>query len=92
MPTSPLGDKLSPMDSVTNAVRLALAAAPVSLREIARRAGISHAQLARIVAGERRATRGVAQATADALDAIGLECSGGAARVRRSLTINGRKK
>lgn len=87
------GDILSPvMNVVTRAVRDALAGAPVSLREIGRRAGVSHAQLARIVAGERNATPAVARAVADALDEIGVECVTGAAQVRRSLTIHkGRK-
>jgi predicted transcriptional regulator len=87
------GDILSPtMNVVTRAVRHALAGAPVSLREIGRRAGVSHAQLARIVAGERNATPAVARAVADALDAIGAECVTGAAQVRRSLTSHrGRK-
>jgi transcriptional regulator with XRE-family HTH domain len=74
------------MDAVTRAVCLALNAAPVSLREVGRRAGISHAQLARIVAAERKATLRVARAVADALDAIGTECGDSATGIRRSLT------
>jgi transcriptional regulator with XRE-family HTH domain len=76
---------------VTRAVCVALTGAPVSLREVGRRAGISHAQLARIVAGERNATRRVARAVTDALDAIGAESVACAARVRRSLA-NRREK
>lgn len=80
------------MNAVTRALRHALADAPVSLRELGRRAGVSHAQLARIVAGQRNATPAVARAVADALDAIGAECVAGVARVRRSLTIHQRGK
>ena len=75
------------MNVITRAVRHALANAPVSLREIGRRARVSHAQLARIVAGERNATPAVARAVAEALDEISTECVACAARVRRSLTI-----
>ena len=80
------------MNVMTRAVRRGLVEAPVSLREIGRRAGVSHAQLARIVAGERNATHAVAGAVAKALNEIEAECASGAARVRRSLTIHkGRK-
>lgn len=85
--TTLTGDILSPhMNALTRAVRNALANAPVSLREVGRRAGVSHAQLARIVGSERNATPAVARAVANALDEIGAECVTGAARVRRSLT------
>jgi transcriptional regulator with XRE-family HTH domain len=73
------------MDSLTRALKGVLASAPVSLREIGRRAGISHAQLARIVAGERVATPAVAEAVARALTEVGKECAAGSGRVRRSL-------
>ena len=79
------------MNAVTRAVRESLAQAPVSLREIARRAGISHVLLARIVAGERNATAVVADAVTTALEAIAAESAKAAARVRRSLTTHGRK-
>lgn len=76
------------MNAITRAVSRSLVDAPVSLREIARRANISHVHLARIVAGERNATAAVALAVAEALDAIGAQCETGAARVRRSLTTH----
>jgi transcriptional regulator with XRE-family HTH domain len=79
------------MNAVTRTVRDALAAAPVSLREIGRRAGVSHAQLARIVAGQRPATAAVAQAVAATLATVGAECDKAAARVRRSLTTHHRR-
>jgi transcriptional regulator with XRE-family HTH domain len=80
------------MNALTQAVRHALANAPVSLREVGRRAGVSHAQLARIVGGERNATPAVARAVADALDEIGAECVAGVVRVRRSITTHKRRK
>lgn len=73
------------MNALTRTVQHALANAPVSFRELARRTGISHVQLARIVSGERNATEAVAQAVADALDAIADEAVTEAKRVRRSL-------
>lgn len=78
------------MNAVTRAVRQSLAQAPVSLREVARRAGISHVQLSRIVSGERNATPAVARAVVKAFDAIATESSNAAARVRRSLTTHER--
>ena len=74
------------MNALTRAVRDALVNAPVSLREIARRTGISHVQLARIVSGHRNATQDVASAVADALDTIATESAKESKRVRRSLT------
>lgn len=74
------------MNAITRTVQQALANAPVSLRELARRTGISHVQLARVVSGERNATESVAKAVADALDAIATEAAKESKRVRRSLT------
>lgn len=73
------------MNALTRATQHSLANAPVSLRELGRRTGISHVQLARIVAGERNATEGVAIAVVDALNAIADEAAAAAQRVRRSL-------
>ncbi len=74
------------MNALTRTVQQALASAPVSLRELARRTGISHVQLARIVSGERNATEAVAEAVADALDAIATAAAKESKRVQRSLT------
>jgi transcriptional regulator with XRE-family HTH domain len=76
------------MNAVTRNVQLSLADSPVSLRELARRCGVSHVQLARIVSGDRNATEAVAVAIADALDAIAKESAKAAFRVRRSLTTH----
>jgi transcriptional regulator with XRE-family HTH domain len=78
------------MNALTRTVARALTEAP-SLREISRRAGVSPAQLSRIVSGQRNATPEVARAVADALSALGADCEKGAARVRRSLTATGGK-
>ena len=79
------------MNALTRAVQRSLSRAPVSLREIARRTGISHVQLARLVSGERNATDAAARAVADALDAIASESAEEAKRVRRSLTSHRRE-
>ncbi len=76
------------MDALTRAVGKALSRAPVSLRKVGLRAEVSHAQLARIVAGERTATPAVALAVVAALDSIARECHVQSERVRRSLTIH----
>jgi len=80
------------MNAATRVVRDAIAAAPVTMRELSRRCGVSHAQLARIVAGERNATTAVAKAVEDALDAIGADAASAARRVRQSLTTHHRGK
>jgi hypothetical protein len=69
------------MTRLSRVVRRALSDAPVSLREIARRAGVSHVQLARIVTGARPATPTVAAAVARALEGIGADCAKRAARL-----------
>lgn len=62
-------------DPLTSAVRRALKDAPCSMRALAREAGISHANLVRIIAGSRPATQGVADAVASALRTWGERCS-----------------
>jgi transcriptional regulator with XRE-family HTH domain len=74
------------MNVLTRTVQQALANAPVSLRELARRTGISHVQLARVVSGERNATQAVAAAIAEALEGIATEAATESKRVRRSIT------
>ena len=76
-----------PMETqLTKAVRKALTEAPVSLREIGRRSGVSTAQIARLAAGERNATPAIATAIAKALDTLSADCAAGAARIHRALT------
>ncbi len=92
LPAFSCGTILLPdVNALTRAVQKSLEEAPVSLRDLGRRAGISHVQLARIIAGERNATPAVAEAVADALDRIAAEAKTGAARVRRSLDTHQRE-
>lgn len=80
------------MDAINEAVREALAKTPVTLRELARLAGVPSITLSHIVNGHRSASLNVARAVADALDAIAQESTGGATLIRRSLTTNPRKE
>jgi hypothetical protein len=70
------------MDAVTKATRQALRGMPVSLRFLARSAGISHAHLARIAAGLRPATPAIARDIAIALEGISRRCRNAAQRIR----------
>jgi transcriptional regulator with XRE-family HTH domain len=79
------------MNATTRVVRDAITSAPVTIRELSRRCGVSHAQLARIVAGERSATPFVALAVARGLEAIASEAASGARRIQRSLTSHNRR-
>jgi len=79
------------MDPLTRAVQLALLNAPVSLRQLSRRTGLSHVLLSRIVAGKRRATWPVAQAMAQALHEVSFVCDKEEERLRKALTIHGRR-
>lgn len=62
-------------DPYTVAVAKAMAAAPVPVREIARRAGVSNAYLARMALGERRCTARVGAGVAKALESIAAEAA-----------------
>lgn len=73
------------MTKVSRAVASSLTDAPVSIREISRRSHVSHAQLARIVAGERPATDAVAKSVLKALDEMTTEIARSADGVRRVL-------
>lgn len=72
------------MTSLTRAVARALTGVPISLRALSRVASVSHAQLARIVAGDRRATPAVALAVASALETLSNDFTNAAAQIRRS--------
>ncbi len=63
-----------PPKRITTQVRRAIDAAPCSLRELARDAGVPHSTLVRIRSGEREATVDVAQRLARALRAWGTRC------------------
>jgi transcriptional regulator with XRE-family HTH domain len=74
------------MPKLQEAVRLALAEVPGSLREIARAAGVPHSTLVRIRRGERDATRDVAKALATALGQWAADCRSAEERLRESLS------
>lgn len=59
----------------TDAVRIALERVPVSRREIARRAGLSHTTLNRIAAGEQSASPSNERAVYDAIKQVRQTCS-----------------
>jgi transcriptional regulator with XRE-family HTH domain len=59
----------------TDAVRRALDAVPVSRREIARRAGLSHTTLNRIAGGERTASPSNERAVYDAIKQVRETCN-----------------
>lgn len=59
----------------TDAVRRALDAVPVSRRELARRADLSHTTLNRIAAGERAASPSNERAVYDAIKQIRETCN-----------------
>lgn len=80
------------MNALNQAVTEALVRAPVTLRELARRAGVPHITLSHIKNGRRNATLNVAQAVADALEAIADDSTHGATLIRRSLTTIPRRK
>jgi transcriptional regulator with XRE-family HTH domain len=69
------------MNPLSKAVARALTDAPLSIREIARRAKVSHVLLVGILAGSRNATPTVAEAIARALDAVGKDCAKRTARI-----------
>jgi len=73
-------------DPLTLAVAKAIAGAPVTLRELARRAGISAAFLHRIAHRTAGCTPRVADAVAKALEGIAQDADAEARRVRRAQT------
>ena len=69
----------------TTAVQTALQAAPCSLRALARAAGIDHADLVRVRAGDRPATVALARAVMGALARWGDDCRDAARGIRHTL-------
>lgn len=69
----------------TAAVQAALQAAPCSLRALARAAGIDHADLVRVRAGDRPATVPLARAVMGALARWGDDCRDAARGIRFTL-------
>jgi len=68
------------------AVVTALARAPVTLRELSRRAGVPHITLSHIRLGQRSASLNAARGLMDALEAIARDAAEEADRIRRALT------
>lgn len=66
-------------------LRRAIRQAPCSIRALARTAGVSHAILAAIVAGQERATPRVALKVAIALERWATRCGTEAASVRAAV-------
>jgi hypothetical protein len=69
------------MDPLSRAVTRAVKDAPLSLRDIARRANVSHVLLVGIIAGNRAATAPVAEAVARALEGVSRDCAKRAGRI-----------
>lgn len=74
------------MSELEEAVRKALDDLPGSLRALARKAGVSHSTLVRILNGERSATPEVVEALADALGRWAKRCSTAEGLLRTSLS------
>lgn len=73
-------------------LRRAIRQAPCSIRELARRAGVSHAMLAAVAAGSERATPRVATKVAGALEVLTRDCAQHAAALRTALGGSNRKE
>lgn len=69
----------------TRAVRRAIMMAPVSLREIAREAGVPHTTLVRIKGNKLGASKDVADSVATALEQWSGELSDVAGEIRRAM-------
>ena len=78
-------------DRLTATVARVLKTAPVSVRAIAKRAGVSHVLLSLIVSGARRATVSVALAVAAALEQVGAASDEGAQLIRAAVKAGRRK-
>ena len=73
------------MAEIDAATCRAIRHAPVTQRELARRAGLSHNLPRLILSGERRATPAAATKLAEALEAIANEAAGLAKDLRQAL-------
>jgi transcriptional regulator with XRE-family HTH domain len=72
-------------DAVTPAVKRALRAAPCSMHDLARTAGLSRQALSIVAADKRRATVRTATKVADALEEWARICGREAKQLRRAL-------
>jgi transcriptional regulator with XRE-family HTH domain len=76
-------------DPLIAALRRALTRSPASRRALAEEAGIDHSLLARILAGQRRASPALLRRIAQALARWGTDCAAGGSILRRALTRKG---
>jgi len=70
---------------LVKAVQAALRACPVTLRELARRAGVSPSLMAYLKRGKRAPTPAVTTRLASALEGLAREAAAGAKTIRRAL-------
>ena len=77
------------MDRLTEALRAAVAKSPASRRELCRAAGVEQSLLARVLAGERRATTTLCKRIARALMRWGTDCTAAATLLRHALIRKG---
>ena len=70
---------------LTRQVQRAIAAAPCSIRALAREAGVSQSILVRVQSGEREATLAVAKSVERALTNWGRDCTKAAASLRTAI-------
>jgi predicted transcriptional regulator len=77
------------MDRLAEALCTALHRSPAPRRALCRAAGIEQSLLARILAGDRRASPALVRRVARALERWGTDCAAGASILRRALKRKG---
>ncbi len=77
------------MNRLTEALRAAVAKSPASRRELCRAAGVEQSLLARVLAGERRATTTLCKRIARALMRWGTDCTAAATLLRHAIIRKG---
>src|SRR5712692_9441038 len=86
---SPRWQQIVDMDRLTEALRAAVAKSPASRRELCRAAGVEQSLLARVLAGERRATTTLCKRIARALRQWGTDCTTAAMILHNALVRKG---
>src|SRR2546428_13764762 len=77
------------MDRLTEALKIAVNKSPASRRELCRAAGVEQSLLARVLAGERRATTTLCKPIARALQQWGTDCTVAARVLHNALVRKG---
>jgi len=77
------------MDRLTEALKIAINKSPASRRELCRAAGVEQSLLARVLAGERRATTTLCRRIARALRQWGTDCTAAATVLHNALVRKG---